>query len=339
MPNVTFSKNNPGMGDVHVNQVLSQFSVAYTQQPNNFIADKVFPQVGVSKRSDLYPVWTRKGTNIVAMQKRAPGTAVSMIESNLSTSPYYLDVYALGATLNDQEVDNADDWVDLRLSKTQLLSRQGLILKETLFANGFFKSGVWGTDLTGISDGTPSSTQFKRWDEDLATPKEDIEKAKLTMLEATGYEPNQMVIGVEVWQKLKNHPSIIDLLKYGGQISGNLAVVTLDMVTALFELDRILISKAIYDSEIANPTTENNTFVFGKNCLLFYAPPAPSKFLPSAGYTFYWNKSNYYGSEFGFRMKEYRNETLESLVIENQGAFVQQKICADMGVFFDGAIQ
>lgn len=335
---VKVTKNNPTMGDVHVNGVLTNFSVAYLQQPSAFIADRVFQEVPVSKRSDLYPIWTRKGTNIVAMQKRAPGTKVVQIEQNVSTHPYYLDVYALGATIFDQDRDNADDWCDLELARTELLSRQALLLKEYMFARDYFATGKWGIDYTGV-EGTPSTHQFRYWDDDISTPKQDIETAKLEMLEATGYKPNAMVLGIEAWNKLQNNPSIIDLLKYGGQVSGNLAVVTLEMITALFGLKEILISEAIYDSATANPVTETNGFVLGKHGLLFYKPERPSLYSPAAGYTLYWNKSNYRGSVNGFRMKKYRDETIESDVLELQGAFTQEQVCSDMGIFLSGLVQ
>lgn len=332
-------KTNPQASDVHINGILGQFSVSYAQKQKAFIADRVFPLVGVSKRSDLYPIWTRKGTNIVAMKKRAPGTRVAQIEQSLSTNPYYLDVYALGTPLDDQIADNADDWVDLELAKTGLLTTQAYIFKEYELASNFFKKTVWGVDWTGIAEGTPSTHEFIQWDNDLSNPKQLIEDAKLEMLLMTGHKPNKMVMGIEVWNKLQNHAGIIDLLKYGGQISGNLAVVTLGMITALFGLEEILISEAIYDTETYDPTNESHQFIFGKGMLLFYAPSTPSKWTPSAGYTLYWNKANYYGSYNGFRMKKYREEGFEAYQLEIQGAFTQKQICSDMGMYFDSVVQ
>ena len=45
---------NPTRGDVHVNKPLTNISIAYMQMAENFIADKVFPNISVAKQSDRY---------------------------------------------------------------------------------------------------------------------------------------------------------------------------------------------------------------------------------------------------------------------------------------------
>ena len=44
----------PTPSDVHVNQPLTNISVAFLQDQNQFISDKVFPNIPVSKNSDRY---------------------------------------------------------------------------------------------------------------------------------------------------------------------------------------------------------------------------------------------------------------------------------------------
>ena len=44
----------PTLNDVHVDAILTNISVAYMQDRDNFIADKVFPVIPVDKKSDKF---------------------------------------------------------------------------------------------------------------------------------------------------------------------------------------------------------------------------------------------------------------------------------------------
>ena len=37
--------------DSHVDAILTQISIAFTQDPNDFVADKVFPMIPVAKQA------------------------------------------------------------------------------------------------------------------------------------------------------------------------------------------------------------------------------------------------------------------------------------------------
>ena len=64
---------SPTPGDVHVNGTLTNLSLAYQQAESNFVADRVFPNVPVTKQSDIYWVWPRDAWNRDEMKHRAPG--------------------------------------------------------------------------------------------------------------------------------------------------------------------------------------------------------------------------------------------------------------------------
>ena len=70
---------NPLVSDVHVNQPLTNISIAYIQQATAFIADKVFPNVPVQKQSDRYFQYLKEDWLRVEAQERAPATELSLI--------------------------------------------------------------------------------------------------------------------------------------------------------------------------------------------------------------------------------------------------------------------
>ncbi len=58
---INIRKSGPTQTDVHVNQPLTNISVAFMQSDAGFVARKVFPVVPVAKQSDRYYVVVFEG--------------------------------------------------------------------------------------------------------------------------------------------------------------------------------------------------------------------------------------------------------------------------------------
>jgi hypothetical protein len=95
--------------NVHIDQPLSNLTLAYVQEQTNFIADKVFPTVGVQKQSDKYYIYDRANMNRAGdVQKLAPRTEVNRIGQSISNDSYFADVYGLGMDFDEQTLANED---------------------------------------------------------------------------------------------------------------------------------------------------------------------------------------------------------------------------------------
>ena len=81
----------PQKSQLHVNQLLSNVSVQYKN--SEYIWDKVFPQVSVSKDSDLYRVYERNFK--IPDTKRAPKGVAREFGFDVSTASYMLEQHAL----------------------------------------------------------------------------------------------------------------------------------------------------------------------------------------------------------------------------------------------------
>ena len=78
---------------VHIDRPLSNLTLAYAQSQTNFIADKVFPTVGVQRQSDKYYIYDRANMNRTGdVKKLAPRTEVNRIGMAISNSSYFADV-------------------------------------------------------------------------------------------------------------------------------------------------------------------------------------------------------------------------------------------------------
>lgn len=322
---------NPTLSQVHVDAILTNASVAYIQSADNFIANKVFPIVPVDKQSDLYFKYTKEDWFRDDAKVRADGAEAAVAGYGLTTDSYYADVYAVKKAIGDQLMANFDSPLDPLRDGAKFTAQLILNRMETQFVTDFMQTGVWGTDYTGVS-GTPSTGEFKQWS-DLANsdPIQDIEEAKADILSTTGFEANKLVLGYDVYKTLRNHPDIIDRVKYTGR-----DVPDTQYLAQLFGLDEVLVAKAVKNTA-AEGQTGSFSFTFGKVALLVHSAPNPGLLMPSAGYSFQWRGvSEGLGLTVG--TKQYRLEQNAATYVESQIAFDNKLVAADLGVYFASAV-
>ncbi len=317
--------SQPTAQDVHVDAVLSNISVAYVQSQAVFIASKVFPVVTVAKQSDKYYVYTKNDWFRDEAKKRGDATESAGSGYNLSTTTYSCDVWAFHKDIGDQARRNADAVINLDRDATQFVTQRLLMRQEVQWASEFFIGGIWGTTVTG-------GTNFVVWSDYTASdPITDIENGKRAILAVTGYLPNTLVMGYDVFIKLQHHPDIVDRYKYTSS-----QVITADMLAKLFGVDRILIAMAVKATNIEGETAAYS-FTHGKHALLCYVNPSPSLLAPSAGYIFAWSGvSAGLGANVG--ISRIRMEALKADRVEGEVAFDNKIVATDLGYFFASAV-
>lgn len=320
----------PSAGDVHINVPLTNLSIAYQQSADNFIADKVFPTVPVPNRSNVFYQFDRDAFFRSDAEKRAPGTEAARTGYTLNANgTYFCEAYSVGHDVDDQTRANADSMLSLDRESTMLVTNQLLIQRENSWVSRFFGTGVWGTDLTGVT-GAPTGNQFKMWDQSGSTPIEDVQLRIVKIAEQTGQKPNVLVLSPYVANSLMQNPEIIDRVKYTQPGFLNTSV----LATA-FGVDKILVPYATNNTAHEGaPGTYSMSFIYGKSALLAYSAPAPGLMTVSAGYTFEW--MGYAG--LATKIKKYRVETIESDRIEGTIAYDMKVVASDLGCFFSGCV-
>lgn len=275
----------PTNSDVHVDSALTTISIAYLQRASHFIAGQVFPNVPVNKQSDRYFIFDRGDFNRNEAEVRAPGTESSGSGYKLDNTPtYFTNVIAHHKDVPDAVRSNADPAVDPDSAAAEFVTHKLLIQREVDWTTTFFTGGTWTAgDVDGVS-ATPGTGEVLQWSDETSTPIEDIRSASSTILEGTGFEPNTLVLGKQVYDALVDHPDIVDRIKYSGQVGpGSPAIVNTNTLAQLFEVDRVLVSKAIQNTAARN-LTDAHSFIAGKKALLCYSAPSPSLMTPTAGY-------------------------------------------------------
>ena len=314
----------PTLNQVHVDAILTQISVAYIQEQSNFISTKVFPIIPVDKKSDLYYVYTKNDWFRDEAQRRAPATESAGSGYNIGTDNYNCDVFALHKDVDNQVVANTDRPLDPFRDATRFVTQKMLLRQEIQWTSDYFVSGVWDTDVT-LTD---------TWDDYASSdPIDDVEEGKETILGTTGHEPNTLVLGYQVWRKLKNHPDIIDRIKYTRIGSPATAA---ELLAGLFGVDRIVVARAIKATNDEG-ATEAYDFIQGKQALLLYVARSPGLYEPSAGYTFAWRGvSQGVGATIGVTRIPMRLKKAERVEVEK--AWDNKVVASDMGYFWTNAV-
>jgi len=322
----------PTLYQTHIDAPLTNISVAYMQSVDNFVASKVFPIVPVDKKSNKFFVYTKNDWFRDEAQRRADGTESAGSGYNLSTDSYACDVWAFHKDIGDQVRANSDTPLVPDREATEFVTSRLLLRQEIQFVTDYFATSIWGKDLTGVSSTSPTGDNFTQWS-DFANsdPLEDVEKAKETILGSTGFMPNTLVLGYQAYRKLRNHPDLVDRIKY---TSSN--TITTDIMARLFDVERVLVAKAVKATNNEGATAAYS-FAYGKAALLTYSAPTPGLMTPSAGYTFAWNGvSGGLGANIG--VSRIRMEHLKADRIEGEVAFANKLVAADLGVYFATAV-
>ena len=310
---------------VHLDTPLSNLTLAYVQSQSVFVADKVFPVVGVEKQSDKYYIYDRANANRSGdVKKLAPRTEVNRIGQKISNDAYFADVYGLGMDFDEQTIANEDTVLDTRSAGAQDLVNRLMIHREKTFADTFFTNNVWGTSVTGAT--LASGNQPILWSDYVnSTPIANVTLAARTMqLTSGGFKPNTMVVGKEVRDILVNHPDILSRLN-GGSTINNPALIVDAKLAEIFGVETFLVMEAV-ENTAADGAAEVSAFIGGNNALLCYTPASAGLRVPASGLTFAWN--NVVGaSNLGVTVESFSDDALKRMQVAEH---IQVKMAYDM---------
>ena len=304
--------------DVHVDQLLTNVSIGYSNA--GYIADQIFPVVPVDKQSDKYLTYDKSHWFRNEAKIRATGTKSERGGWTYSSDTYFCDRFSYGHEIYDEERANADNAFQLDSDAAEFATDKILMQREVAFASDFFKTSVWGTDKTGGSD-------FTRWSDYAgSTPLVDVSDWMDTIEASIGREANRLVMGKQVWTKLKWHPDLIDTIKYTQR-----AQMGLDLAATLLEVERILVGRAIYTTSPEGTAEASVSYsrIWGKHALLIYVPNTPSLRQPAAGYTFTWQRV----PQSLRYIKRMRDEEREADIIEANAYYDHKVTGAAAGLF------
>jgi hypothetical protein len=264
-----------GSGNVHVDDILTQISVAW---PNlGLVGENLFPAVPVAKQSDKYYVFGRELFQ-VENDFRAPGTAANEIPGyKLSTDSYFAQEHSLQTPVADEVRWNADSPLAPDRDATELVTMRIWLGREKAMKDLATTAANYSTGNTVTLSGTSQWSDYVNSDpiSNLRTGKSAIH-AKIFM------EPNVGIFPYQVMTILEDHPDFIERIKYSER-----GIVTADLVGSIIGLPRIVVpGVGISSSALGQPITVG--YLWGKDVILAWVPPRPGLRVPAFGYEYSW---------------------------------------------------
>lgn len=319
---------------------LSNMALAYYQSDKNAFAKTIFPICPVPLSSDNYYIFNKEDLLRDNWHRKPAYGKVDPAVLSESNETYACQVDQIIMGVNHiRQTDLArrqgPATKDPRIQRTRAIAEQANIHQDVIFADTFFKSGVWKHEETGVDVTNPTSNQFIKFSNGNSNPIEFVNKKMTFMAQNTGRKPNRLALGVNVFNELKNHPAILDRVKYGGT-TANPANVTENVLAQLFGVDHLTVQRSIMNKAEIGQAADMQYIGDPNGFLLAYATDTPSVEEPSAGYIFTWDML---GDGNIMPILNYEGEGgVHSGFIEGLMAMDMKKTADDLGMYFMNAV-
>lgn len=275
------------------NIYLTNLSMAYFQEASRYVAKSIFPICPVQLSSARFYTFS-KGDLLRDNVSRKPQfgkvTPAQMGQADQSYS-CLVDQVIVGidqiSSLNYQRT-NAPGVADPRRAKVKFIAEQMNIHQDLVFAENFFKAGVWSNEWTGGTEYNSTNRTFIKFDDDNCDPVKLIDDLCTSVEQNTGRRPNRLGLGKDTFNALKNHPGVLERVKYGGS-SANPATVNERVLAELFGIEQVKVLSSIYNAAPVGAEDDMNFICDPKAAILAYATNTPAIDEPSAGYIFTWD--------------------------------------------------
>ena len=318
------------------NLYLTNMSMAYFSEPGDFVARKIFPICPVGLASSSYYIFNRAdlARDNVGRKPQFGKVAPAVMGQSDDNYNCKVDQIIVGIDLIAQtnyERSKAPGVADPRRAKVRFAQEQMDLHLDLVFAEKFFKSGIWSNEWTGVASGADeSSKKMLKWDDANFDPVAFFDERKTEFKKNGRRKPNRLGLGAGAFAALKNNPNILERIKYTGS-SANPAVVTEKVLADLFGIEQVTVLESTYNA--ADYGSEDMKYICDENsALLVYATPSPSIDEPSAGYIFTWDMLGN-GNYTAFSQFEGEGGT-HSAFIEGLISNDMKKTSDDLGMFF-----
>lgn len=272
---------------------LSTMALSYYQQASTTLAKNMFPVCPVGLSSDNYYVFDKEDLLRDNWQRKPAYGKVdpAVISEHTETYACKVDQMIMGID-NIRQTDlsrrQGPRIADPRQQRTKVMAAQANIHQDSDFSKSFMRTGVWSNEGEGKDSTTVSGSEFIKFSNGNSDPIKFFDSKKTAMRQSTGRTPNRLGLGINVFNALKEHPAILERVKFGGT-TANPANVTENVLAQLFGIDKIVVDETVQN--VAGVGQDANMQFIGdpNSFLLVYATDTPSIEEPSAGYIFTWD--------------------------------------------------
>ena len=321
------------------NAYLTNMSVAHFQPDDWFVSPFIFPILPVQLSTSTYYIFDKGDLARDNVRRKPEFGKVAPMVFGTHTDLYQCEVdqVIIGldqiSTLNYQRA-GTPGISDPRRAKVRLATEQMKIHMDRVFAEGFFKPGVWTNEYEG-TDSAPSGKKFYYFDDANFDAVHFFGDKRTEMMREGRRKPNVLALGVEAYEGLKRNPEILERVKYSGS-TANPATVNANVLAQLLEIDRVVVLNSTYNAGAVG-TTDMQFICDPKGALLAFAAPNPGIDTPTAGLTFAWDMLGN-GQYLAFDQYEGEGGT-HTEYIEGLCSYTPKKVCDELGYFFKDCVK
>ena len=317
---------------------LTNLAVAHFQPDDWFVSPFIFPILPVQLSTSYYYKFSKADLARDNVRRKPEFGKVQPMIFGEDTDLYNCEVDQIIIGLDqirsqDYARANTPGLSDPRRAKVRLATEQMKIHMDRIFAEGFFKTGIWTNEYTGVAS-TPSTSQFLHFDDANFDPIHFFGGLRTQMMREGRRKPNVLALGVDAYEGLKSNPDILDRVKYSGS-TANPATINTNVLAQLLEIDRVVVLNSTYNAGAIG--VEDMQFICdSKAALLAYAEPNPGIDVPTAGITFAWDMLGN-GQYLAFDQWEGEKGT-HTEYIEGLCSYTPKKVCDELGYFLKSCV-
>lgn len=275
------------------NIYLSNMSMAYFQGMDKYVAKSVFPILPVQLSTASYYKFSKADLARDNVRRKPQFGKVEPAQMGMTDDSYrcFVDQVIVGL----DKIENLDfsrshapGVADPRKAKAKFIAEQMNIHLDILFAENFFKTGVWGNEWTGNTAYSEADKQFCKFSDDNCDPIALFDELN-TMVEEEGRRrPNKLALGRKAFNALKNNPAILERVKFGGS-SANPAAVNERVIAELLGIEKVVVFASTYNKAGLGEEADMQFICNPNDALLCYTTDTPAIDEPTAGYIFTWD--------------------------------------------------
>lgn len=314
----------PLISQVRIDLMLTNISIQ--TKNDNYLSETIMPIVPVRLESSKYFTYDLSRFD-APPALRAERTKYGRVEFQLSTDSYSCEEYGLELPIDDRERQNAIEPINVDVDSTEILTdmvlndREQRVCNVVLTAGNYTHSNTVDYGSTNPLAWLPSNGASDPIKDIVITGREAIRKN-------IGHYPNGLWLGAEVFSNLKQHPLIVDRIKYNGSNQPVPGKVTLQALADLFEVDNVYVGLPL--RRTSNPNqTDVLADVWGKNALLAYVNPRPMIKQISLAYMFQSRPRQVY---------KYRDDTISSDIIRCSEVTAEKLVADKCGYLFTNVL-
>jgi hypothetical protein len=256
-----------------IDPILTAIARGYSN--NQFIGGILFPTVTVTASGGKIIQFGKEAFMLYATG-RSPGQNTKRVTFGYSGSNFVLEQHSLEGTLpmETRRESSAVPGIDLAAATVRSVQDIIELRKEKSQADIARNAANYGASNKVVLSGSSQWSDYSG----ASDPVGNIEAGKEVVRQKIGKRANVAVMGALVFSALKNHPKVVDRMKYTGR-----DVATPELLASFFGLDKVVVGESIYSDDAGNFAD-----IWGRDVILAYVDlgSVADKGRPSYGYTY-----------------------------------------------------